>query len=326
MKRISRNAPSTTRNTKRRAAFTLVELLTVIAIIGMLSAISISTVRVAIETARTSQTETTISRIDSSLTAIYEKYQYRRIEALDANPEARARERVRKLRDLLRRDLPCSPEELAANSPSGETSPLQEAYRYSATNVDGSTKFLEDEPESGLDTDRWRTANAELLYLIVTNADPESRSMFSDREVADTNGNGLYEFIDGWGRPICWLRWAPGLESSDRQPTADLAAIGFAPDGSGLDRKYDADPFNPLQLDFTDSGQTTPGWFLVPYIFSAGPDGEYGLIPSPSGSVAVAEMNDPFSTSLNVGLQNALGAPDGTETHKDNINNHTLIR
>ncbi len=316
MKRIVYVAPKTTRKSKRRAAFTLVELLTVIAIIAMLGAISISTVRVAIETARTSQTEATISRIDSSLTAIYEKYQYRRVETNGANLRARTEARVWTIRDMLRCDLPCTEDELLTDSAFGGTTPLQEAYRVAVANSNGG--FGE-------------YSNAELLYLIVTHADPESRSMFTEREVADTDGNGLYEFVDGWGRPICWLRWAPGLESSDRQATADLAANGFRNDGTGLDPKLDADPFNPLQLEFTDNGQTTPGWFLVPYIFSAGPDGEYGLIPPPTGSVPVAEMNDPFTTALaewfaNSAVNNAVGAPDGTETHKDNINNHTLIR
>ncbi|MDO5566992.1 MAG: hypothetical protein Q4G59_10085, partial [Planctomycetia bacterium] len=30
------------------------------------------------------------------------------------------------------------------------------------------------------------------------------------------NNNGLFEFVDGWGRPIYWLRWAPGIGSTDR--------------------------------------------------------------------------------------------------------------
>ena len=58
-----------------RAGFTLVELMTVIAIIGMLSAVSITTVRAAIQSARDTQTRTTIAKIDSVLTESYEKYQ-----------------------------------------------------------------------------------------------------------------------------------------------------------------------------------------------------------------------------------------------------------
>ena len=66
-----------------RSGFTLVELLMVITIIGMLSAISITTVRAAIQSARETQTRTTITKLDAVMTAAYEKYQYRRFEVED---------------------------------------------------------------------------------------------------------------------------------------------------------------------------------------------------------------------------------------------------
>ena len=294
-RRPRRRAPS-----GDRSAFTLIELLVTISIIATLGALSITTVRSSIETAREAQTETTIAKIDSVLTSIYERYQYLRLDMSDLPNnlpgEERARQRIYRMRDLLRCDLPCTTNELGtASQLDGTFTPLQESYRLAVAN-------------SGGFGDNY---NAELLYLVVTNADPESRAGFSDRDVADTDGNGLLEFVDGWGNPICWMRWAPGLEASDRQPTMPL---------DPANAELDADPFDPLAV--------SNGWFLVPYVFSAGPDGEYGLV-APTAT-DVVEMNDPFTSALTYWTSGDYdlipGYPNGDETHQDNIDNHTLVR
>lgn len=294
-RRPRRRAPS-----GDRSAFTLIELLVTISIIATLGAISITTVRSSIEAAREAQTETTIAKIDSVLTSIYERYQYLRLDMSDLPNnlpgEERARQRIYRMRDLLRCDLPCTTNELGTPSQlDGTFTPLQESYRLAVANSAGFGDNY----------------NAELLYLVVTNADPESRAGFSDRDVADTDGNGLLEFVDGWGRPICWMRWAPGLESSDRQPVLPL---------DPANAELDADPFDPLDVG--------DGWFLVPYVFSAGPDGEYGL-KAPTATVDSA-MNNPFDVNSNLDVDDGSaffpGAPKDDGTHKDNIDNHTLVR
>lgn len=293
-RRPRRRAPS-----GDRSAFTLIELLVTISIIATLGAVSITTVRSSIEAAREAQTETTIAKIDSVLTSIYERYQYLRLDMSDLPNnlpgEERARKRIYRMRDLLRCDLPCTTNELGtASQLDGTYTPLQESYRLAVANSAGFGDNY----------------NAELLYLVVTNADPESRAGFSDRDVADTDGNGLLEFVDGWGRPIWWMRWAPGLESSDRQPVLPL---------DPANAELDADPFDPLGVG--------DGWFLVPYVFSAGPDGEPGLMAPTAATVEA--MNNPFDVNSNLDLDNNAfypGAPDGSKAHKDNIDNHTLVR
>ena len=51
---------------------------------------------------------------------------------------------------------------------------------------------------------------AKCLYLWVMTAIPEAKTMFSGSEIADVDGDGWKMFIDGWGNPIGFLRWAPG--------------------------------------------------------------------------------------------------------------------
>ena len=326
-RRPRRRAPS-----GDRSAFTLIELLVTISIIATLGALSITTVRSSIETARRSQTEPTIAKIDSVLTSIYERYQYLRLEPNGANGQARAWNRVEMMRDLLRCDLPCVPEELEnVWALEGTPTPLQDSYRMAIANA-YATNWI-DALSLWAAGDDPRVCNAELLYLVVTNGDPEARAGFSDRDVADTDGNGLLEFVDGWGRPICWMRWAPGLKSSDRQPQI--------PEGLPFvyDENMDADPFNPLGLSLQAANDGAPptvnypdkGWFLVPYVFSGGPEvddedptlGWYGLIPP-------VATNEPFTAAhanRESGDDDLIpGAPDGSKTHTDNIDNHTLVR
>ena len=102
---------------RERSGFTLVELMTVIAIIGLLSAFSVTIVRSSIESAKLTQTKTTIAKIDNVLTAVYEKYQYRRVDltnyyrkySTNRTLAEKTEYRIGKLRDKLRCDFPCTP-------------------------------------------------------------------------------------------------------------------------------------------------------------------------------------------------------------------------
>ena len=91
------------------------------------------------------------------------------------------------------------------------------------------------------------------------------------------------------------------------------------------------DPLSIIQLAYdTDVTEATlppeqPGWFLVPYVYSVGPDGEAGLImPEVIEADDASFMNDPFTYSRNNPNATA-GSPDGP-FYKDNIDNHTLVR
>lgn len=332
---------------RERSGFTLVELMTVIAIIGLLSAFSVTIVRSSIESAKETQTRTTIAKIDNVLTTAYEKYQYRRVdltnyyrEFINANGKnpalaEKTQYRIGKLRDKLRCDFPCTPEELGLSSVENGSgslkyTPIQAAIAsaVSTATVDGTLSSLTYEEDSPAGTVKYRfIANAELLYLVIMNAEPEARSLFSEREVADVDGNGLKEFVDGWGKPICWMRWAPSLPRSDRQPSID--SIRSQVGTNGVPDRYDADPFDPLGLGY--GGEV--GWFLVPYVFSAGSDGLYGLkMPGMDGDTNwtnVEFVNNPFK-----GCSASSWAPSGyalvgqeiNTSYKDNIDNHTLVR
>ncbi len=65
------------------------------------------------------------------------------------------------------------------------------------------------------------TARAEMLYAVLVEGlgplgSVFSRDDFTDKEVKDTDGDGLPEFVDAWGQPLQFFRW-PLLYHSDIQ-------------------------------------------------------------------------------------------------------------
>jgi hypothetical protein len=109
----------------------------------------------------------------------------------------------------------------------------------------------------------WSTTHesAECLYMILANmrdGDGVATDLFTSSEVGDTDGDGMPEFIDPWGLPIYFLRWAPNLTTP-------------------LQDKLTADPFDPYRAGVPYGDPTRP-WnpALFPFVYSAGPDGVYG--------------------------------------------------
>jgi prepilin-type N-terminal cleavage/methylation domain-containing protein len=86
-----------------------------------------------------------------------------------------------------------------------------------------------------------KTARAEALYALVCEGIGPTGSFFSRddfaaNQVADTDGDGLPEFVDAWGEPLQFYRW-PALYASDRQR-------GPAPYQSALETR-DSNPLDP---------------------------------------------------------------------------------
>jgi hypothetical protein len=183
--------------------------------------------------------------------------------------------------------------------------------------------------------------SAECLYLIITvGLDAEDRAVFKNRDVGDTDDDGMPEILDGWGNPIEFIRWAPGFVS-DLQPVD--------PSTNFPDALENHDAFDPLRTEIgrpappfptpnlnknpppTGSGEAAPtlwGFNLVPLILSAGPDREYGIRFMPGDTTTLAKDNNPYSKYKSVvdGMYYWRGEADTTNgtTHHDNIHNHLI--
>ena len=119
-----------------------------------------------------------------------------------------------------------------------------------------------------------RNQSAECLYLIIMNAtgDGEARSMFKETDVADTDGDGAMEFVDGWGNPIHFVRWPKGYTS-----------VSSLTNNDSIDNHDPFDIFRVhietnLDLDNVADEHLKSANRLVPLIYSAGPDEEYDIV------------------------------------------------
>ena len=110
---------------------------------------------------------------------------------------------------------------------------------------------------ANLNAHQQHTARSEMLYaLLVEGQGPLgsvfNRDDFTDKEVRDTDGDGLPEFVDAWGQPLQFFRW-PVLYHSDFQrgqviiddTTTGLPAL-TQPYASVFDTR-EQDPLDPNQ-------------------------------------------------------------------------------
>ncbi len=285
-----------------KRAFTLVELLVVVVVIGILAGMVLGALQAARETARIAKTRATIAKLHNVIMGMYESYRVRRVPIYTAGmaPKAAAVARLYALCDIMRMEMPERMTDITnlpipTNASIGliglpSRPALSQAY---LNHLNGKTLA--------------NNAPAECLYMIVT-IGCRARGKFSENEIGDTDGNGFQEFVDGWGHPISFLRWAPGYVDSDIQ-------WNYVAGGTSVPVTTDHDPFDPLGVD-------TSAWRLVPLIYSAGPDGNYDIVGDPS----YTWNNDTYTHVYSV-TGTPIGSPDTSQApagRLDNISNHRV--
>jgi len=209
----------------------LIELLVTILILGMLAAIVLTAFSRARETARAQKTRALVAKLDALIKGKWEAYKTRRVPVKippGAEPRDAARMRLDALHDLMRMELPDRWTDVVDNPVAPFRDPpymdptiinrigppiarpaVSQGYlrRYNAI-VGGMSGAL---PAAIAENQ-----GAECLYLIVTSSvadESDGRDLFKAANVADTDNDGFPEFVDGWGRPIKFLRWPAGFLS-----------------------------------------------------------------------------------------------------------------
>lgn len=275
-----------------RRGFTLLELIVAFTIIALLAGLSLSGLAGARVRARIDKTKLTIQKIHEIIIAQHEEYAGRRV-SLPA-PTSRiqlAQDRLRTIRRLIVREMPDTWADVPPSPAAVGTLPA--SFQTAAVYAYASAKFAFGAPGPNP-----TNGSAECLYLIATRGrgDPEAMQRFRVEEVGDTDSDGAPEFLDAWGQPITWIRWAPGFTSPLQKPDP----VNFH------------DPFDSQMVD-------TAGYALVPLIVSSGPDGALGLAPSPGWDaqpdlLSVVNLFTPKPGSVS-------SATDAS----DNITNHDLV-
>jgi prepilin-type N-terminal cleavage/methylation domain-containing protein len=301
---------------RRDAGFTLVELLIVVTIIALVAGMMLFALAGARNSALEKKTRTTISRLNEALLARWMTYETRRIVWQDGqgpqglnSPSAAARMRVKALRELMRMEMPQKWSEVQTGPNTGIAIPAaNRAYRRRIAEARGKDGKPANQSQNFSDL-----ANAECLYLILTTRMGEEESIrdsIKDSEIGDVDGDGLFEFLDGWGMPICFLRWAPGFVSD------------FQPDEARRSPSKEEyhDPFDPQMTD-------NKAFALYPLIYSAGKDKKWDIYHGGKGGEA-GDMNEPYS-SMQMGVgkdEDGFGfTSDGVDNSRDNIHNHMAL-
>jgi prepilin-type N-terminal cleavage/methylation domain-containing protein len=304
----------------KRHAFTLTELLVVITIIGILAAMMLGAVNATREMGKEYATKATIAKLNDIIMERYESYMTRRvpISTQGMPPKQSAQNRLYAIRDLMRMEMPDRLQDVPTppvTSPS-YAGPVGDAPIMLPNPVAGVPQSIaipalpmlyyrrlaKSPPSAGNGV---QNGAAELLYMIVSMGDPEAMEQFNSSEIGDTNSNGYQEFLDGWGRPIFFLRWAPGFSScSDIQPNDPLS---------------NHDPFDSRKIDDT-------AWQLIPLIYSGGSNMDPGLEIQPdywfSKDNQTSMMFSADATTKDTFL--AIGRPAIGATSYGGITNHHI--
>jgi len=261
---------------RTRRGFTLVELMVVFVIVTILAGLSLAGLAGSRQRARFDKTRTTIRKISEVIGPQYETYLRRRVPFVPStNRRTAATNRLTALRAQMMYEMPDSANDVAPTSPPLPTAPI--------------LAYLSSKP--------FNPSSAECLFMILSRSgfQPEVMEQFHTAEIGDTNKNGLPEFLDGWGNPISFIRWAPGFSSVSQIQLAD-------PTNSH-------DPMDPQRVD-------TAGYALIPLIASAGPDGDLGLTLSSGWSLTLLPSLVANGSSIGSSTSSA---------SLDNVTNHDLI-
>ena len=185
---------------------------------------------------------------------------------------------------------------------------------------------------------------AECLYLIVmlSTADGEARTLFSPQDIGDTDEDGAPEFLDGWGRPIRYIRWPAGFAVAG-QSVLILADADADHDSFDQFRRDQPQPTTPplvltnmypprVQLLMAAmrnrNSLATPvsAFRLVPLIYSDGPDGDADLVTFPDKVISDPYLDYSKSNPVTETEQPSLGglavSDNDGDNWLDNIHNH----
>ena len=240
-----------------RRGFTLIELLVVISIMALLTAMFVVVMARTTENARVAGTRTLIRLLDSALQDRIEGFRSanlrtvatRTFPSLSGSPEL-AEALYRNI--VFRSTFPQRYQDLygydGQATPTTDNAPLFSVVR---------TKL--NQPVTDLERN---VSSSELLYLILTEGESYGvPSLNLDgidaRYVADTDGDGLMEFVDGWGNQIRFYNFPTGL----LRPSGNLPLLMGQPisvSNYTLARVL-IRSLPPLPLDMSNNPTSLPG-------------------------------------------------------------------
>jgi prepilin-type N-terminal cleavage/methylation domain-containing protein len=303
--------------------FTLVELMVVLVIVAMLASLTLAGLSGVRERAKADKTRSTIRKIDSVVQPMFASYGTRRVPATGNSRMARATSRLQNLRLLMAVELPDTWNDVSSTStplPAVPAWAQNATYRRymaykTALSTSPSSRFNTAIPGSTQPQTYGEFYGfAETLVMIVSMSgfQPDAMEQFRTDEIGDVDGDGAREFLDGWGRPIAFIRWPAGF------------------DAATVDRSQ-PDPLDVMQVTaaVTSPFAASSDWAMVPLIYSAGPD---EALNDPLGTVSGYGRRNPgpsWLRTLPISTTcqgNDIGGVTNASSASDNITNYDLLK
>jgi len=308
-----------------QAGFTLVELLVSLVIVAILSSLTLSGLARLRSQAKVDKTTSTIRKLHEIVWPLVGGICSRRLESALGPPFFVApsgltgkRLSAWQRRELIRRqqilEMPETWNEVADVSGANYVVPTLGVQLENATHYRNFTAPIQAyAARKNVLNPSADYASAECLFMIVTfSGDPDILETFHASEIGDIDGDGAPEFHDGWGKPILFMRWAPGITYSQVQSS---------------DPSKNPDFTDPMQLDTSEHG-------LIPLIWSGGADESlndwnasdpgYGFRANNDGWLAAIMNAANGSPSVLYQLCTSTNGQSLTPNAADNITNHAI--
>lgn len=297
------------RSIETRRGFTLIELLVTMLIMSIMGVAMAMVMSGAEDSARIAKTRSLIARLHTLVMQKYESYRTRRLPvAIPAKvlsngnpivtpPRTIAKARCDVIRQLMRLEMPdrwtdisddpvpiylIDPQTGATlKDPNNSSQPAYVQMTRPACNQAYLAFWLSVKDSATFQQHGAEYQGAKCLYLLVTMGldDADVMENFSEGDIADFDKTGCKVFLDAWGNPIRFLRWAPGFVSY-LQP-AKPGTNGIAATARDLRMPDQTDPtgiYGVPQNSTTATAGKPDTFALYPLIYSAGPDGNYDIV------------------------------------------------
>jgi prepilin-type N-terminal cleavage/methylation domain-containing protein len=283
-----------------RPAFTLTELLVVVAIILGLMTLLGSAVSAARSGAKVSSTRATIEKLNTILATQLATYDSRPVDqsGRPAGTSASAYRAWFIRRNMITGDMPDRWTDVQYMATPANGWVPQSAAQRAYISIWNSLASAQQTAVMA------NNASAECLFMVVMRggiAGCLDCGSLRTSQIGDQDGDGMPEFWDDWGNPIGYLLWAPALE---------------LPPGSGT-RFFSGS----RALDTPWTGTNRPTLGMRPVIYSAGPDGINGYDRQDEGATLSAGTTPVIGANCGSSLTTAGGQAGSTDNRGDNITN-----
>ena len=291
-----------------RNAFTLIELLVVLVIVSVLASLSLAGLAGARQRAKIDKTRSTIRKIDSVIRPIFDSYLTRRVlsstvAAVTPSTKPPLWKQLVARRRLMVEEMPDRWKDVYATTAAVPSDSSAATRRYASAQ-----QSLTSRSSTYMNT----FGDAETLMMIALTSGfaPDAGEMFRSDEIDDLDGDTASEFVDGWGRPIRFIRWPAQFSS----PLMDTST---------------PDPF--------DTGRVTTDWAMVPLIVSGGPDastfgrdddtGGFGITLASGSWLGNSGVSATYGIVASTCSGNTMGSTTADSSYaRDNITNHDLAK